>query len=198
MTVPPARTPCSTAGCMRVRAAASQLPGSRHLRDVRADDCAQDECITRKKVFNMMEDMKGKIRVYARVRPMLGFEAERGQRVALNIPDELSLDHVWKDKKREYAFDAVFAPDASQDKACAPHALPTPFLIHLQTDMNALCMEVILPKVAANLLHAVSLDCLPGWLSTETQLQNVVLGLSLLLPPHHLLEQGGLCACATC
>lgn len=76
----------------------------------------QEECITRKKVFNMMEDMKGKIRVYARVRPMLPFEADRGQKVALNIPDELTLDHVWKEKKREYQFDAVFAPDASQEK----------------------------------------------------------------------------------
>lgn len=64
----------------------------------------------------MMEDMKGKIRVFARVRPMLGFEADRGHKNALNIPDELTLDHIWKDKKREYSFDAVFSPDASQDK----------------------------------------------------------------------------------
>ena len=77
---------------------------------------AQEECISRKKFFNMMEDMKGKIRVYARVRPMLSFEQDRGHRNALNIPDELTLDHIWKDKKREYNFDAVFAPDASQDK----------------------------------------------------------------------------------
>ena len=79
---------------------------------------AQEECISRKKFFNMMEDMKGKIRVYARVRPMLSFEQDRGHRNALNIPDELTLDHIWKDKKREYNFDAVFAPDASQDKVC--------------------------------------------------------------------------------
>ncbi|KAK9831534.1 hypothetical protein WJX81_006588 [Elliptochloris bilobata] len=76
----------------------------------------KDESIMRKKYFNQMEDMKGKIRVYARVRPMLGFEAERGQKVALNIPDELTLDHIWKDKKREYSFDAVFAPGTSQEK----------------------------------------------------------------------------------
>lgn len=77
----------------------------------------------RKKFFNMMEDMKGKIRVYARVRPMLSFEKDRGQQVALNIPDELTLDHIWKEKKREYQFDAVFAPDASQEKVrcCMPH-----------------------------------------------------------------------------
>ena len=70
----------------------------------------------RKKFFNMMEDMKGKIRVYARVRPMLSFEKDRGQKVALNIPDELTLDHIWKEKKREYQFDAVFEPIASQEK----------------------------------------------------------------------------------
>lgn len=46
----------------------------------RARRAAQDESIMRKKYFNQMEDMKGKIRVYARVRPMLGFEAERGQK----------------------------------------------------------------------------------------------------------------------
>jgi hypothetical protein len=78
----------------------------------------QEESIMRKKFFNMMEDMKGKIRVYARVRPMLSFEKERGQKVALNIPDELTLDHIWKEKKREYQFDAVFEPVASQEKVC--------------------------------------------------------------------------------
>ncbi|KAK9917170.1 hypothetical protein WJX75_001536 [Coccomyxa subellipsoidea] len=76
----------------------------------------KEESIMRKKFFNMMEDMKGKIRVYARVRPMLSFEKERGQKVALNIPDELTLDHIWKEKKREYQFDAVFEPVASQEK----------------------------------------------------------------------------------
>ena len=45
-------------------------------------------------------------------------KAEAGAaQVALNIPDELTLDHIWKDKKREYSFDAVFAPGATQEKA---------------------------------------------------------------------------------
>ena len=74
----------------------------------------------RKKYFNMMEDMKGKIRVYARVRPMLEFERSRGQKEALIIPDELSLEHVWKDKKREYSFDAVFSPATAQEKVPRP------------------------------------------------------------------------------
>ena len=64
-----------------------------------------------------MEDMKGKIRVYARVRPMLGLEYEKGQCVALAIPDELTVSHYWRNesKPREYAFDKVFDPDSTQD-----------------------------------------------------------------------------------
>ena len=82
----------------------------------------------RKKYFNMMEDMKGKIRVYARVRPMLEFERSRGQKEALIIPDELSLEHIWKDKKREYSFDAVFSSATSQEKVptlSQPHIVLT-------------------------------------------------------------------------
>lgn len=79
----------------------------------------------RKKYFNMMEDMKGKIRVYARVRPMLEFERSRGQKEALIIPDELSLEHMWKDKKREYSFDAVFTSSTSQEKVPHQHAVGT-------------------------------------------------------------------------
>lgn len=35
--------------------------------------------VSRKRAFNMMEDMKGKIRVYARIRPILKFETDKGQ-----------------------------------------------------------------------------------------------------------------------
>ena len=88
----------------------------------------------------MMEDMKGKIRVFARVRPMLDFEADRGHRNALNIPDELTLDHIWKDKKREYNFDAVFSPDASQDKVRCVHCL----WFVSQSCLSSLLLPVIL------------------------------------------------------
>ncbi|KAK9815534.1 hypothetical protein WJX72_005298 [[Myrmecia] bisecta] len=74
----------------------------------------KDESILRKKMHNQMEDMKGKIRVYCRLRPMLKFEKDKGQSVALIVPDELSIEHMWKDKKREYQFDAVFEPAATQ------------------------------------------------------------------------------------
>lgn len=76
----------------------------------------RDECIQRKKIYNAMEDMKGKIRVYCRIRPILKFEEDKGQKVALNVPDELSLNLEWKGVKKEFNFDAVFQPGTSQDK----------------------------------------------------------------------------------
>eukprot|EP00890_Picochlorum_soloecismus_P006002 jgi/Picsp_1/6402/NSC_03750-R1_kinesin-like calmodulin binding protein len=76
----------------------------------------KEESITRKKIYNQMEDMKGKIRVYCRVRPLLQFERDRGQEMAVAIPDELTINLVWKDKKREFTFDSVFPGETSQDK----------------------------------------------------------------------------------
>lgn len=65
--------------------------------------------VTRKRLFNTIQDMKGKIRVFCRVRPMLDFESDRGQKIAISIPDELTAAHFWKDEKkqREYPFDQV-------------------------------------------------------------------------------------------
>ena len=93
----------------------------------------------RKKYFNQMEDMKGKIRVYARVRPMLEFERSRGQKEALIIPDELSLEHMWKDKKREFSFDAVFSPATTQEKVLS-HIFVVVVLLQNLVDMLMTCV----------------------------------------------------------
>jgi len=76
----------------------------------------REEQVSRKRAFNMMEDLKGKIRVYCRVRPILNFEKDKGQTFCLQIPDELTVTHAWRDEKkhREYNFDQVFDPCRSQ------------------------------------------------------------------------------------
>ena len=65
-----------------------------------------------------MEDMKGKIRVFCRIRPILGFEQDKGQQFALNLPDDLTIAHLWKEEKkqREYNFDQV-----CKDGRAKPH-----------------------------------------------------------------------------
>lgn len=47
--------------------------------------------------------------MYCRVRPILGFEKDKGQQFAVNLPDELTISHLWRDEKkpREYTFDTV-------------------------------------------------------------------------------------------
>ncbi|CAI5505647.1 unnamed protein product [Closterium sp. Naga37s-1] len=80
----------------------------------------KEEIVLRKRYYNMMEDMKGKIRVYARWRPLSGRERGEGQRMVLEMPDEFTLQHPWKDPLRPgqpkaYQFDRVFDHTATQE-----------------------------------------------------------------------------------
>ena len=70
--------------------------------------------VARKRAHNALEDAKGKIRVFARVRPLLPGEQEGGTALALTFPDALTLAHEWKGAVKSYTFDSVFPPSASQ------------------------------------------------------------------------------------
>lgn len=73
--------------------------------------------------------IQGKIRVFARIRPMLEFEAAKGQSPAVTSSDELTIGHPWKGAPREYSFDSVFPPNTPQELVCHPAAhapLPPP------------------------------------------------------------------------
>eukprot|EP00878_Enallax_costatus_P030168 GHUV01032825.1.p1 GENE.GHUV01032825.1~~GHUV01032825.1.p1 ORF type:complete len:1266 (+),score=433.04 GHUV01032825.1:2206-6003(+) len=81
------------------------------------DRLYREEVVARKRAHNALQDAKGKIRVYCRVRPMLDFEAAKNQTPAVQIPNELTVAHLWRDEKkpREYDFDAVFGPNQTQE-----------------------------------------------------------------------------------
>ncbi|KAF8058864.1 KIN14I [Scenedesmus sp. PABB004] len=85
------------------------------------DRLYREEVVARKRAHNALQDAKGKIRVYCRLRPMLDFEAAKKQVPAISVPNELTVAHAWKDEKkpREYDFDAVFGPQAGQDEVFA-------------------------------------------------------------------------------
>eukprot|EP00204_Picochlorum_oklahomense_P000034 CAMPEP_0118798274 /NCGR_PEP_ID=MMETSP1161-20130426/689_1 /TAXON_ID=249345 /ORGANISM="Picochlorum oklahomensis, Strain CCMP2329" /LENGTH=1157 /DNA_ID=CAMNT_0006725649 /DNA_START=176 /DNA_END=3649 /DNA_ORIENTATION=+ len=118
----------------------------------------KDESITRKKLYNQMEDMKGKIRVYCRVRPLLTFEKERGQEMAVNIPDELTINLNWKDKKREFNFDAVFTGDTTQEKVFAD----TKHLIQSAVDGYNVCIFAYGQTGSGKTFTIYGSDELPG------------------------------------
>eukprot|EP00250_Pteridium_aquilinum_P014168 c21823_g1_i1 orf=2-1138(+) len=65
----------------------------------------------------MMEDMKGKIRVFARWRPLSEKEKSENQKLVLTAPDEFTLEHPWKDDKpKQYQFDHVFDEYSTQEQ----------------------------------------------------------------------------------
>ncbi|KAK4490451.1 hypothetical protein RD792_001128 [Penstemon davidsonii] len=76
----------------------------------------KEELVLRKRYFNMIEDMKGKIRVYCRLRPLSEKEIVEKERNVLANVDEFTVEHTWKDDKvKQHVYDRVFDGHATQD-----------------------------------------------------------------------------------
>jgi uncharacterized coiled-coil DUF342 family protein len=96
--------------------------GARELMEAQAlkirelEDKYTSEVTLRRRYFNMLEDLKGKIRVYARTRPLTDIEAEQNQQIVLSTPDEFTCSHPWRGEKKDraYEFDEVFPANSSQ------------------------------------------------------------------------------------
>lgn len=76
----------------------------------------KEEQKKRKMLLNELEDMKGKIRVYCRIRPFTQKEkSEIDKSIScVDILDEVSLTvGTQKNRMKEYQFDSVFSPDAT-------------------------------------------------------------------------------------
>ncbi|GMF23026.1 unnamed protein product [Phytophthora lilii] len=75
----------------------------------------REEQALRKKYYNQIEDMKGKIRVYARCRPMSGSENERGCAPCVKFIDEFSLEVSGGNRAaKTFAYDQVFSAASTQ------------------------------------------------------------------------------------
>lgn len=74
------------------------------------------ERVLRKKYYNMVEDMKGKIRVYCRARPLSSSELERKNYSVLKSPDEYTIQVDTARGMKEFQFDQVFMEDSTQEK----------------------------------------------------------------------------------
>ncbi|ESQ31065.1 hypothetical protein EUTSA_v10003527mg [Eutrema salsugineum] len=76
----------------------------------------KEEQVLRKRYYNTIEDMKGKIRVYCRIRPLNEKESSEREKQMLTTMDEFTVEHPWKDDKRkQHIYDRVFDMRASQD-----------------------------------------------------------------------------------
>jgi len=98
----------------------------------------REEQILRKKYFNKMEDMKGKIRVFCRTRPLSSKDQNQGANFALSFPDEYTLEHPWKEEKkpRSYNFDACLTAASTQSEVFED----TKYLVQSAVDGYNVCI----------------------------------------------------------
>ncbi|XP_004509479.1 kinesin-like protein KIN-14E isoform X1 [Cicer arietinum] len=76
----------------------------------------KEEQVLRKRYFNVIEDMKGKIRVYCRLRPVSEKEVSEKEGEAVIAVDEFTVEFLWKeDKPKQFMYDRVFRGDATQE-----------------------------------------------------------------------------------
>merc|ERR1719483_1481221 len=82
------------------------------------------EMSLRRKYFNQLQELRGNIRVFCRVRPMLQFEIKKGYRSCITFPEEGQLIIHQANKKSDdiiehfFEFDQVYNTGASQEAAC--------------------------------------------------------------------------------
>ncbi|GJU00458.1 kinesin-like protein KIN-14E [Tanacetum coccineum] len=76
----------------------------------------KEELVVRKRYFNIIEDMKGKIRVYCRLRPFTPKEMSDRENKVLTSVDEFTIQHLGRDGKiKQHCYDRVFNGNATQE-----------------------------------------------------------------------------------
>ena len=78
----------------------------------------KEEQTKRKKLLNELEDLKGKVRVYCRIRPFSTKEkADPEKKIkCYTKTDEMSLTVGSRNRMKDYNFDAVFDQESTQDQ----------------------------------------------------------------------------------
>lgn len=84
------------------------------------DRVYREEVVARKRAHNALQDAKGKIRVYCRVRPMLDFEAAKKQVDTVLVA---ALQHAQHLPRRRVRIHRMRAPGTLRSVAAAPWCL---------------------------------------------------------------------------
>ncbi|KAL3203950.1 hypothetical protein MRX96_041616 [Rhipicephalus microplus] len=78
-------------------------------------DSYNAERVMRKKYYNMVEDMKGKIRVYCRVKPLTSDQQNKDMQGVIDATDDYTLVVHAPRGDKEFTFDRVFMPHHTQE-----------------------------------------------------------------------------------
>merc|ERR1711974_291568 len=84
--------------------------------NVELTDKYTKEMLLRKKYYNQIEDMKGKVRVYCRARPLSKTELNRGNFSVVQSPDEYTVKiNTTNRGTKEFNFDQVYTDGSAQE-----------------------------------------------------------------------------------
>jgi kinesin family protein C2/C3 len=74
------------------------------------------ELTLRRKYFNDLQDLRGNIRVFCRIRPLLGKEKDRGYGECISFPQEgmIHIIDASTSVKHQFEFDRVYNPESTQ------------------------------------------------------------------------------------
>lgn len=71
----------------------------------------------RKLYYNQIQELRGNIRVYCRVRPLLPFEKSAGRKNIMKYPADGEISFMdSSDRPKRYEFDQVYNPETSQER----------------------------------------------------------------------------------
>jgi len=76
------------------------------------------EVALRRKYWDKIQELRGNIRVFCRVRPMLSKESEAGHKIAVSFPADggLEIYNADRNSHQSFNFDEVFKPSVTQTK----------------------------------------------------------------------------------
>ncbi|KAG8347358.1 Microtubule binding Kinesin motor domain [Trypanosoma vivax] len=106
-----------TGAVAAIVAAAERERGSDNQALLLTQELYKKEMKLRKQYYNTIQELKGNIRVYCRVRPLLPREISAGHTSIMEFPssDEIKLVDQ-NGRPKSYEFDEVYPPDAPQSK----------------------------------------------------------------------------------
>lgn len=104
---------------------------------VELENLYKQEQVLRKRYYNTIEDMKGKIRVFCRLRPLNDKELSLEEKNIVCSPDEFTIAHPWKDdKSKQHIYDRVFDANTTQEEVFED----TKYLVQSAVDGYNVCI----------------------------------------------------------